>query len=136
MKIGAAEFDKLIEAAHFADMPEFLAALLEGKDGDVRISEGNAAGAVKISTMHGAKGLEFSAVFVCGLNENALPLTIGGETDEEEERRLFYVGMTRAKKELVLTAGGRPSPFTEELPDGVKREKAFERAQYQQVSMF
>ncbi len=53
--------------------------------------------------MHMAKGLEFPVVFITGVEEGIIPYTLRKEdVDEEEERRLFYVGMTRAKNELFL----------------------------------
>lgn len=78
-------------------------------------------------TLHAAKGLEFPVVFMAGCEEGLLPCTIRGDTDIEEERRLFYVGMTRAKETLVLTAAStRPwtgpgerslSRFVTEIPE-------------------
>lgn len=56
--------------------------------------------AVKIMTVHGSKGLEFSTVFVVGMNQNVFPSKRG---DIEEERRLFYVAITRAKEKLYIT---------------------------------
>lgn len=60
---------------------------------------------VTLMTVHAAKGLEFDLVFVSGMEEGLFPHEGHGEEerDEEEERRLFYVAMTRAKKRLVLT---------------------------------
>lgn len=59
--------------------------------------------AVTLSTLHGAKGLEFSEVFILDVNEDTIPHRKAAlEADIEEERRLFYVGMTRAKRRLHL----------------------------------
>ena len=56
-----------------------------------------------ISTLHSAKGLEFDRVFIMDVNDGIIPYRkASGERDVEEERRLFYVGMTRARKELSL----------------------------------
>ena len=61
-------------------------------------------------------------------------------TDEEEERRLFYVGITRAREALILTASKEESPFLENLPkDMIKREKARQgknEGSYRQLSLF
>jgi len=59
---------------------------------------------VSLMTIHAAKGLEFSVVFIVGCEENILPLNLEGlVSSEDEERRLFYVGMTRARERLFLT---------------------------------
>ena len=86
-------------------------------------------GAVTLSTLHAAKGLEFKAVYVVGLEEGYLPHGNSGDDPEEleEERRLLYVGMTRAEDQLTLTLADRrlvygkvqyrsPSRFLEEMP--------------------
>ncbi|MBU0967960.1 MAG: UvrD-helicase domain-containing protein [Proteobacteria bacterium] len=76
------------------------------------------AEAVSLMTLHGAKGLEFPVVFITGLDEGLLPCRLMGG-DMEEERRLFYVGMTRAKSKLILSyvKPNKPSPFLFEIPD-------------------
>ena len=86
------------------------------------------AEAVTLMTMHMAKGLEFRVVFITGVEEGLIPYTIKKEgIDIEEERRLFYVGMTRAMDELFLIHARErflygqklvqsPSPFLVEIP--------------------
>jgi ATP-dependent DNA helicase UvrD/PcrA len=71
---------------------------------------------VHLLTLHGAKGLEFEAVFLPRVQERELPIR-AAKTDDEiaEERRLLYVGMTRAKRHLAITWTGRPSRFLGEL---------------------
>ena len=84
---------------------------------------------VVMMTMHAAKGLEFPVVFVVGAEEGIFPgiRAIGEAEEMEEERRLCYVAMTRAREELTLTCAGqrmlfgrtsanRPSRFVEEIP--------------------
>jgi DNA helicase-2/ATP-dependent DNA helicase PcrA len=77
---------------------------------------GDAARGVNLLTLHRAKGLEFEAVFIPRLQEKELP-SKQARTDEElaEERRLLYVGMTRAKRVLWLTWSGKRSRFLGEL---------------------
>lgn len=119
---GKEPFERLLNMAVFhSDMSTFLKTLTIGQEGDLLRSAGMAysAGAVTLMTLHGSKGLEFPVVFLCGLRKGTFPLESQRHpTDEEEERRLFYVGMTRAKEELILLAGQEPSPFLEELPPG------------------
>jgi DNA helicase-2/ATP-dependent DNA helicase PcrA len=86
---------------------------------------------VSLMTLHSAKGLEFDAVFLAGLEEGLLPHTRSGSnlSEIEEERRLFYVGMTRAKQSLVISRAiyrrsygeerlraSTPSRFLAEIP--------------------
>jgi DNA helicase-2/ATP-dependent DNA helicase PcrA len=90
----------------------------------------NEADSVKLMTVHAAKGLEFACVFVVGLEETLFPSGMSVNTREEleEERRLFYVAVTRAKRHLWLShANSRyrfgqlvqndPSRFIEEMPE-------------------
>ena len=71
---------------------------------------------VHLLTLHGAKGLEFEAVFIPRLEERELPIKLAKKPEEiAEERRLFYVGMTRAKRQLAITWSGKPSRFLAEL---------------------
>ena len=64
-------------------------------------------------TLHAAKGLEFSTVYIIGLDEGLLPHSRSFEDPEEmaEERRLFYVGITRAKNFLILVRAGQRSSW-------------------------
>ena len=69
--------------------------------------------AVSLMTLHSAKGLEFPVVFIAGLEEGVFPhsRSLGSDTELEEERRLAYVGMTRAREELHLLHAHRRSMF-------------------------
>ncbi|MCE5265646.1 MAG: UvrD-helicase domain-containing protein [Deltaproteobacteria bacterium] len=84
------------------------------------------AEAVALMTLHSAKGLEFPVVFLPGAEEGLLPCSLWNDVDVEEERRLLYVGLTRAKERLILSAshsrpwvGPSPRPlsrFIGEIP--------------------
>jgi DNA helicase-2/ATP-dependent DNA helicase PcrA len=87
---------------------------------------------VALMSLHAAKGLEWPVVFISGCEDQLLPCTLFGDRDEAEEKRLFYVGMTRAQSRLVLshaerrTLNGRPlnmkpSPFTLLIPQNLRR---------------
>jgi len=87
---------------------------------------------VALMSLHAAKGLEWPVVFITGCEDQLLPCTLFGDQDEAEEKRLFYVGMTRARSRLVLshaarrTLNGRPldmkpSPFTLLIPQNLRR---------------
>ncbi len=94
---------------------------------------------VSLLTLHAAKGLEFPVVFIAGCEEHLLPLDAAGMTgDRQEERRLFYVGMTRAKEFLFLTRAERrqlfgkgmfhgPSPFLADIEEELKAYEAGRR---------
>jgi len=102
----AVEFDDGVRtAAEFvADLEERFGSTGPGRRG------------VHLLTLHGAKGLEFDAVFMPRVEEKELPIRQAKKPAEiAEERRLLYVGMTRAKRHLALTWSGKPSRFLAEL---------------------
>jgi len=115
------EFDNIVEFVEHSSLVM-----------DNETLESDFGGTVKIMTLHAAKGLEFDLVFLPGWEENVFPhqkaLSEEGEKGLEEERRIAYVGITRAKKELYITyAENRrvfaeilnsiPSRFLMEIPD-------------------
>lgn len=113
-----------------ASFGQFLQALTLETDGD-RNEEDQRRGVV-LQTLHSAKGLEYPVVFLVGVEENMLPhrkSVEDGDRGIEEERRLFYVGITRARQRLILTSSESrrsygqdhvtlPSRFLTELEDG------------------
>ena len=90
------EFEENNENATIVDYLQSvtLASAMDDDDGE----------GVVIATIHGAKGLEFDTVFIVGCEEKIFPISRDDETDLEEERRLMYVAVTRAKKDLFLTS--------------------------------
>ncbi len=111
---------ELISSAEGKDVRDFVdrVSLLTNVD------ESTADNRVSLMTLHNAKGLEFPVVFVAGLEEGILPYfkANGNEDEIAEERRLFYVGMTRAKDLLLLT--------------GARRRRLYSRIQDQEPSRF
>ena len=114
----------------------FLQEISLYSDQDALRAEDDGSGQVTLLTLHNAKGLEFRSVFMLGLEEGIFPHVRSLEENSlEEERRLCYVGMTRAKERLTLTHAMRrnlfgrseanlPSRFLDELPSlGVERER-------------
>ncbi|MFM2385738.1 MAG: hypothetical protein RL660_495 [Bacteroidota bacterium] len=102
---------------------------------------------VKLMTVHAAKGLEFPCVFVVGMEDELFPsnMSMYDRDDLEEERRLFYVAITRAKQKLWLTLAqhryrfgaaiaNKPSRFLAELPDDVAEYNRQDVPQMQSVS--
>jgi DNA helicase-2/ATP-dependent DNA helicase PcrA len=74
------------------------------------------ADGVVLATLHAAKGLEWDAVFCAGVREGRLPFSMADTPAEiEEERRLFYVGVTRARRNLMISWRGRPSRFLDAM---------------------
>ena len=130
-------------AVCYETMEELLTILELGVESDLkRCGEKQyTAEAVTLMTLHGSKGLEFPAVILYGAEQGKIPLESEYyETDFEEERRLLYVGMTRAKEELILTAAGEESPFLTHLSeDLLQREKTGKKKQqelWHQMSLF
>ena len=131
--IGVArEYDA---AAEEPSLSGFLQEISLYSDQDALRDE-DEGGQVTLMTLHNAKGLEFRAVFMIGMEEGIFPHARSIEENSlEEERRLCYVGMTRAQERLVLTHAMRrnlfgrseanlPSRFLDELPlSGVERER-------------
>ncbi len=133
-----ANLEELVNAAsgYFNDNPDAtlsdylvnIALVSEPEENDV-LSQGR--GAVSLMTLHSAKGLEFNTVFLVGMEEGIFPLSRAADSKEEleEERRLCYVGITRARKKLYLLRATErvqygefkrnpPSRFLTEIPNG------------------
>ncbi|PYK55993.1 MAG: DNA helicase UvrD [Verrucomicrobia bacterium] len=122
-----------IFARQFKDVHEFLSqlALISNVDAEAAAIQAGDKESVNLSSVHQAKGLEFHTVFVIWLTDGMFPSNRSLDTREalEEERRLFYVAITRARDELYLAypqmrlSGGygdvfqRPSRFLQEIPN-------------------
>ncbi len=83
---------------------------------------------IKLTTMHSIKGLEFKVIFLVDLNKGVIPNTTFSDIDEDEtydseERRLLYVGMTRANEILYMSSVGEPSKFIKEIKNDSLRMK-------------
>ncbi len=131
-----ANVEELANAAHEYDI-HYEESTLQGFLEEVALVSDadeleDTAEAVTLMTLHTAKGLEFPVVFLTGMEEGLLPHSESDDVDEEieEERRLCYVGITRAMKELFLTHAKRrmrygqmnvcrPSRFLDEIPDEI-----------------
>ncbi len=121
---GMGEFAKRNTEATLADWLQTITLVREDADTDNEGEEG-----VSLMTLHTAKGLEFPRVFLVGVEEGLIPHRNSKDDKAaiEEERRLFYVGMTRAKERLTLVSAGtrmvysqfmanEPSQFLKEIP--------------------
>jgi DNA helicase-2/ATP-dependent DNA helicase PcrA len=134
-----AGFQRIVKAPTMMHLVDYLDSILESNVAPEERERDPDINAVNVLTAHAAKGLEFKIVFICSLVDGRFPATRRGESIDipdyfikevlptgdwhiEEERRLFYVAMTRTKEELYLTCassyGGerarRPSPFIAE----------------------
>lgn len=155
-RIGYEEYlrkdDPLTAEDRMENIAEFLGFLREREaEPDFHLAEflsglpldsggrGEAGEAVTLLTVHSAKGLEFRKLFVIGMEEGLFPhvRSLESSEDVQEERRLFYVAMTRAKENLTLSwsqkrnlyggGAGRPSRFLDEIPDWFKVARISER---------
>ena len=150
---GETGFSRFVALAENAEtMEQLLERVVLGQDADFERRGGaRQPEAVSLMTMHAAKGLEFPAVLICGVEDGVIPLAEPGrECDEEEERRLFYVAVTRAGKELVLFRARsrmrhgqrvqlRKSRFVEMIPGALVREEeeaVSESRRGRQLSLF
>ncbi len=130
-------------AAGAEDLRGLLRRIVLLTEGDLR-RESPQPEAVTLLTLHAAKGLEFPVVFIAGVEDGLLPL----DQKIEEERRLFYVGITRAREELILLRARtrirngkrlitKPSPFLREIPKGlIRHEEICPEHQPKQLSLF
>ncbi|HMA63082.1 MAG TPA: UvrD-helicase domain-containing protein [bacterium] len=117
-------------ARNYDDLNQFLKAttLSSGQDGLFNKTEN-----IDIMTLHSSKGLEYKYVFIVGCEDQLLPYSLfDQESNFDEERRLLYVGMTRAESHLFLTHSKnryingmkflmKPSPFIEEIEEDLKK---------------
>jgi len=136
---------------HGDDLHEFLSELALGVDVDLWDPRANR---VALLTLHAAKGLEFPVVFIVGCEDGLIPLHWGSldQADLAEERRLLFVGMTRAQDRLLLTHArkrrrhgkvqkAQPSPFLRDVEQQlIERRKHHAkkkpRSQHQQRTLF
>ena len=134
--------EKLLHTAVLCPkISDLLANVASGKEADIVRSGSKeyVPEAVSLMTLHGAKGLEYPIVFVAGLKEGVLPFHIQGLTaDEDEEKRLFFVGMTRAKDELILVSRPEQSSFLRLIPEEMLVKEAAEHRmpKAKQLSLF
>ncbi|GAW93200.1 UvrD-helicase domain-containing protein [Calderihabitans maritimus] len=136
--------DRLLQvASRFSDLPAFLHRIVLAQEADYERMGNNKASVetVSLMTLHAAKGLEFPVVFIAGVEDGLIPLTerktsTAKEDTLAEERRLFYVGLTRAKDMLILLsarnrarfgskASSCCSPFVREIPPDCLEQKSW-----------
>ena len=157
------EFEQIIEKKDLQHLVKYLDSIIEAGDNPEIQELDPDFNAVNLLTVHAAKGLEFEAVFLVSLTSDRFPSFRRGKSLElpdefiketlpkddfhlQEERRLFYVGMTRAKNQLFLSmsynCGGqrqkRPSPFIEEAlgEEALEEIKQKKNTQVEQIELF
>ncbi len=140
---GNEALEKLRSAALLnPDIRDFILGELLGKEADITRSSSKEyqQEAVSLMTLHAAKGLEFPVVFLAGVKEGLIPFAAQGLSgDIQEEKRLFYVGMTRARDELILSGWPKLSDFLKLIPaDRLLHEKAVikHKIKADQLSLF
>jgi superfamily I DNA/RNA helicase len=124
-RLRALELLQAFAVPFAADAAAFLSEMAIARENDFE----HLPQKVALLTLHASKGLEFPLVFIAGCEDGILPLCLPWlpPADQEEERRLLYVGMTRAQQRLILTAAqrrtlagrtveNRPCPFLDDLP--------------------
>ena len=136
---AAREYESREPEASLAGFVDRVSLLSEADETD-----GSEDARILLMTLHSAKGLEFPAVIMTGLEEGLFPHSRSSDEDGEleEERRLCYVGMTRARERLFLTSAARrrvfgeyrasqPSRFLDEVPEPLLRRHDFTGSSYQ-----
>ncbi|MDP6909669.1 MAG: 3'-5' exonuclease, partial [Flavobacteriales bacterium] len=121
--------DEVVDETELKTLDQFAADIALLTDADTKNDSEN-LNKVSLMTIHASKGLEFPYVHIVGLEENLFPsqLSLSSRTDLEEERRLFYVALTRAEKKVSLSYAvsrfrwgnlvhSEPSRFIEEIPE-------------------
>lgn len=130
-------------ALFYPSMADFIHALEFGVESDLKRcgTKQYKSGTVTLMTLHGSKGLEFPAVLIFGARGGIIPFEYGnGYSDVEEERRLFYVGITRARENLILTTSKDESAFLTDVPEELLAKEKVRQAgndgNYKQMSLF
>lgn len=129
-------------AVMYKNVGDFMQAVLIGQEADI-VRSGNKEynpDSVTLMTLHASKGLEFPVVFIAGAKEGFIPYQgFNNVGNADEERRLLYVGMTRAEEELLIITGKYPSGFVGEIPkETATTEKAneYKSGKSVQLSLF
>ena len=120
---GEHTVDKAADAeCQTADDGQMTDIIRDTEDSDASQGQMEEEDAVHLMTLHASKGLEFDYVFIIGMNQGLIPLRCKSMEQEEEERRLFFVGLTRARKNLELSYYTNPAiPGTFETPSNYLR---------------
>ena len=134
LKSKIADYQEREEEPSLAGLLEEIALVADAESGD------DISGAVTLMTLHSAKGLEFPNVFIVGMEERLFPSGLSIDSDDEdaveEERRLCYVGITRAEKRLFLSSAnsrmlngnrmyGSQSRFINEIPEELMQRSGY-----------